>query len=36
VYDLLIDTTVTFGYPDTADPLPDPLPARPASADAQG
>jgi hypothetical protein len=36
VYDLLIDTTVTFGYPDKADPLPDPLPARPASADAQG
>src|SRR5204863_290981 len=34
VYDLLIDTTITFAYPTTAAPLPDPSPARPASADA--
>lgn len=33
VYDLLIDTTITFAYPDRAAPLPEPLPARPASAD---
>lgn len=33
VYDLLIDTTITFAYPDQAAPLPEPVPARPASAD---
>lgn len=33
VYDLLIDTTITFSYPDQAAPLPEPAPARPASAD---
>jgi hypothetical protein len=33
VYDLLSDTTITFAYPTTAAPLPDPSPARPASAD---
>jgi hypothetical protein len=34
VYDLLIDTTIAFAYPDQAAPLPEPVPARPASADA--
>jgi hypothetical protein len=33
VYDLLIDTTITFAYPDQAAPLPEPVPVRPASAD---
>lgn len=33
VYDLLVDTTITFAYPDQAAPLPEPVPARPASAD---
>ena len=35
VYDLLIDTTIAFVYPDKAEPLPPPAPARPASADVQ-
>lgn len=34
VYDLLVDTTITFGYPSAAPDLPVPSPARPASADA--
>lgn len=33
VYDLLVDTTISFAYPDQAAPLPEPVPARPASAD---
>lgn len=33
VYDLLVDTTITFAYPATAAALPEPVPARPASAD---
>lgn len=33
VYDLLVDTTISFAYPDQAGPLPEPVPARPASAD---
>ena len=34
VYDLLVDTTITFGYPSAAPDLPAPSPVRPASADA--
>jgi hypothetical protein len=34
-FDLLVDTTITFSYPDKADPLPDPVPARKAATDVQ-
>jgi hypothetical protein len=33
VYDLIVDTTITFAYPGQAAPLPEPVPVRPASAD---
>lgn len=34
-YDLLVDTVITFAYPTAAPDLPDPSPARPASAGVQ-